>query len=442
MGSYLASKSIKKKDCLIISVVFQKQLFLITNGLKKQQIIICLFMHTLPSTPYIATAVLLLLLITCSVVTTLDVRIQSIRSITPRSHSEIHYEYKQEPDHTHCASTGEIHSSHHAARIIKSNSSDPQSDTSKVCYKYHECDEQSVRDQYATPHNKMFQAGLEIIILNDNSPFFNSIDNIAPVILSELNTHFESANIIFDATIIKVALPTESSSSDTLRLGTPQCKSTPEIPCISPYELLESVFATSTTRKTWKQRGVFQVVIGDLQDAMINGFANFPWNSLHGSVVLSKKAFKPGYTTLTHELAHGFGLYHTFRGISEIGSCQDRCYENEPSPFTGDLVEDTPPVAMNWECEAPDIRSYPDPCNAKRASWAGAKQNNFMAYSSMQNCRQSFTELQKRRMRCFAESFVGSRNATYSVFFNSATSPHSIALQFLVITLLLICLLQ
>ena len=71
---------------------------------------------------------------------------------------------------------------------------------------------------------------------------------------------------------------------------------------------------------------------------------------------------------LSHELGHGFGLKHTFNGISEVTACSD-CYELTASDVTGDLCADTPPVVKNWDCVSP-LTGKSEPCTTSgRSTW-------------------------------------------------------------------------
>jgi hypothetical protein len=116
----------------------------------------------------------------------------------------------------------------------------------------------------------------------------------------------------------------------------------------------------------------------------IQGYAYFPTSSpTDGTVILynaigttgNLKSYTNQNKTLSHELGHGFGLFHTFQG----GSCSEgNCN------IQGDRVCDTPPTDLNTSCFSP--------------SCVGAQTENYMDYTS-QSCKNTFTQGQTERMR-------------------------------------------
>ena len=90
-------------------------------------------------------------------------------------------------------------------------------------------------------------------------------------------------------------------------------------------------------------------------------------------------------TTLTHELGHALGLYHTFEGSTDAS-----CVSNTDCSNTGDRVCDTDPVKSFSTCfNDTDANA----CNSNKAY--NGIQRNFMGYS---NCTNLFTNGQKERM--------------------------------------------
>ncbi|MBK8965222.1 MAG: PKD domain-containing protein [Lewinellaceae bacterium] len=121
----------------------------------------------------------------------------------------------------------------------------------------------------------------------------------------------------------------------------------------------------------------------------VGGYSSFPYAppDEDGIVVRANlfgnvgTAASSGGRTMTHEVGHWFGLYHTFNG----GCGQDTCAD-------GDYVCDTPPVANpNYTCSlnanscANDSPNLPD------------QVRNYMDYSP-DDCKNKFTQGQKERI--------------------------------------------
>ncbi|SDC34421.1 M43 family zinc metalloprotease [Niabella drilacis] len=122
----------------------------------------------------------------------------------------------------------------------------------------------------------------------------------------------------------------------------------------------------------------------------IAGYASLPYagNDYHiypaeGMVILSRH-MNDMTPTLTHEMGHAFGLFHTFEG-SDAG-----CPENTNCSTDGDRVCDTDPVKdLSGPCPAStDI-------NLCTKTAYGTIQNNLMGYGS---CLNRFTQGQSDRM--------------------------------------------
>lgn len=87
-----------------------------------------------------------------------------------------------------------------------------------------------------------------------------------------------------------------------------------------------------------------------------------------------------GHThTMIHEIGHSLGLYHVFRGISEIESCNDACLETEPSLETGDLCADTNPTPKYKHCRDPEPGNETCGCS----NFIHTPFNNYMSYAGM-----------------------------------------------------------
>lgn len=154
---------------------------------------------------------------------------------------------------------------------------------------------------------------------------------------------------------------------------------------------------------SWQSNKAFQILYMPCNPSNINGAALFPFYKEHGLVVMNPSAIGAGSTTLSHEMGHALGLWHTFHGISELEDGCNDCYENVASDSRGDFCSDTNPLPRNWVCGDPSVKEYPDPCNSARSSWTNTPYTNIMSYG---NCRKVFTGQQVRRMRCWYPKFA------------------------------------
>ncbi|REC42513.1 zinc-dependent metalloprotease [Chryseobacterium pennipullorum] len=93
-------------------------------------------------------------------------------------------------------------------------------------------------------------------------------------------------------------------------------------------------------------------------------------------------------TTLTHELGHAFGLYHTFQGVSY--SNQTSCPVNTNCAVNGDRVCDTSPSRSMYGVSVPNNTAI-DPCTSQNYD---GTQYNVMNYT---NSNRKFTAGQRDR---------------------------------------------
>jgi PKD repeat protein len=123
----------------------------------------------------------------------------------------------------------------------------------------------------------------------------------------------------------------------------------------------------------------------------VQGYAYFPFNNPVDGIVVLHNAFGTvgnlkSYTnmnrTLTHEVGHYLGLYHTFH---DTNSCTEaNCTTG------GDRVCDTPTTTLNASCSSP-------------ACGDTQQVENYLDYTS-QTCQNMFSEGQKVRMRSTLEN--------------------------------------
>lgn len=104
---------------------------------------------------------------------------------------------------------------------------------------------------------------------------------------------------------------------------------------------------------------LLNVWVADLSGGLL-GYAQFPWefnNSTkkYDGVLIAKGTFGPNATytdynlnrTLTHEIGHWFGLYHTFQNtFAYQGGNIDYAPGTNPEEMKGDCVIDTPPQSI------------------------------------------------------------------------------------------------
>ena len=116
------------------------------------------------------------------------------------------------------------------------------------------------------------------------------------------------------------------------------------------------------------------------------GYAYFPTvGYIYDGTVIAYDHMKYSRNTLTHELGHGFFLYHTFKGDND----GDQCPPDANCTNDGDKVCDTPPHRRD-DCSGTNF------CTGGSLSLVSA---NYMSYCPL---RTEFVQGQKDRMRVTA----------------------------------------
>ncbi|WP_080776603.1 GEVED domain-containing protein [Chryseobacterium phocaeense] len=146
----------------------------------------------------------------------------------------------------------------------------------------------------------------------------------------------------------------------------------------------------------WPETSYFNIyiVIGfngqqQFSDGLM-GYARFPesYDYFYESFMKVATVKNQHDTTLTHELGHAFGLYHTFEGINYTS--QTTCPVNNNCATDGDRVCDTSPSRSMYGVAVPNNTSV-DPCTSQNYD---GTQYNVMNYT---NSNRKFTEGQRDR---------------------------------------------
>jgi hypothetical protein len=136
------------------------------------------------------------------------------------------------------------------------------------------------------------------------------------------------------------------------------------------------------------------------------GVGTFAWdpNALGplGGIIVDGDWFGAGQKTLTHELGHNLGLWHTHHGVSEVAQCS-ACWERADGldgDATGDFCSDTDPTPVNYYCSPP---GGTDPCSG--IDWGPTDPQNYMGYAA-DACYTEFSPQQWGRMHCWINSVL------------------------------------
>lgn len=174
----------------------------------------------------------------------------------------------------------------------------------------------------------------------------------------------------------------------------------------------------------WPMKELYATSPGSLLNVWVTGFpgtgfrgfATYPWSPLAvdprgGAMVEAATFLDPDSHTLTHEVGHALGLWHTFRGgsaeVTQCGACWESPHVANPNPgadVEGDFASDTRATPPNFTCGPP---AGNDPCTGINWGSFAPDRTNFMggAPASEGVCpRSTFTPQQVARMRCWLQS--------------------------------------
>ncbi len=176
-----------------------------------------------------------------------------------------------------------------------------------------------------------------------------------------------------------------------------------------------TAYRTYTDDEEFSMKGTFavqpdsqlNVYVTNINSGYI-GIGTFPWDgdalTFLGGIVIDDSYFGGSEGTLTHEVGHCIGLWHTHHGVYEVSQCGP-CYERADGvegDVTGDYCSDTAPTPRNFNCAPP---GGTDVCSGQ--PWGDTDPQNYMGYAP-DFCYTEFSQQQWGRFHCWINAELGS----------------------------------
>jgi len=135
-------------------------------------------------------------------------------------------------------------------------------------------------------------------------------------------------------------------------------------------------------------------------DPFAGGYAYFPEynHATTDGLVLNASVIDGSNKTIVHEMGHYFFLHHTFTD----GNIDTSCAVNTNCATQGDLICDTEPIKIAYDCNATNNSCGGNPFIIADAPHGYTVQHNYMGYT---NCQWMFTQHQKIRARAALFSY-------------------------------------
>ena len=158
----------------------------------------------------------------------------------------------------------------------------------------------------------------------------------------------------------------------------------------------------------WPQADYYNVwVVHDIAGS-VAGFASFPNGGAGDGTVVEDNYMNANNSVVTHELGHGFNLFHTFEGDNDGANCPP----DDDCTMDGDRVCDTPPHKVD-DC------GMTNPCGGGGV-WDNSRRN-FMSY-----CGGTTRFTDGQRDRVLAAAFGSVRG---SLFLSEGCIPADLAIE-------------